>query len=184
MEDLFEETKNKMTHTIEHYSRDLGGVRTGRASVGLLDGITVDYYGTETPLNQTASINTPDALTIAIQPWDVSMLPAMEKAILASDLGLNPSNDGKIIRITIPPLTEERRKELTRHVRKLSEEAKIALRNVRRDAIEKIRKLEKNKEISEDDSHGGSDTIQKILDERVAKIDAITADKETEIMAR
>ena len=181
---LLDDAKNKMGHTIEHLGREFGGVRTGRASVGLLDGITVDYYGTETPLNQAASISTPDGMTIAIQPWEASLVPAIEKAILASDLGLTPSNDGKLIRIGIPTLTEERRHELTRHVKKLAEDAKIALRNVRRDTIEKIKKKEKNKEMSEDDSHTATDKVQKILDEKVAKVDALTADKEKEIMAR
>ncbi|MGK7346804.1 MAG: ribosome recycling factor [Candidatus Nitrospinota bacterium M3_3B_026] len=184
MERVFEEAKRKMDVSLEHLAKEFSGVRTGRASVGLLDGIEVDYYGAQTPLNQAANISTPDALTIAIQPWEQKMIPVIEKAIMASDLGLTPANDGKVIRINIPPLTEQRRKELVKHVRKIAEDARIAMRNVRRDCIEKIKKLEKDKEVSEDEARKGADTAQKIIDEHIEMVDKMTADKEKEIMAR
>ena len=184
MDRVFDEAKRKMDVTVEHLAKELAGIRTGRASTALLDGVTVDYYGADTPINQVANVSTPDALTISIQPWDAKMIGAIEKAILASDLGLTPADDGKVIRINMPPLTEERRKELTKHVRKLAEDAKIALRNVRREAIEQIKKLEKEKEVSEDEARKGGDRIQKIIDEHISKIDKMTAEKEKEVMDR
>lgn len=184
MERVFEEAKRKMDISLEHLAKEFAGVRTGRASIGLLDGIVVDYYGAQTPLSQVANISTPDALTIAIQPWEQKMIPVIEKAIMVSDLGLTPANDGKVIRINIPPLTEQRRKELVKHVRKIAEDARIAMRNVRRESIERIKKLEKNKEVSEDDARKGADRMQKIIDEHIAKVDKMTAEKEKEIMAR
>lgn len=184
MQNVFDDMKHKMDVTIEHLAKEFGSIRTGRASVGLLDGITVDYYGADTPLNQVSNISTPDALTIAIQPWEPKMIGPIEKAILASDLGLTPANDGKVIRISMPPLTEERRKELTKHVRKIAEDAKIAMRNVRRDGIEQIKKLEKDKEVSEDDARKGSEKIQKIIDDHISVVDKLTAEKEDEIMDR
>jgi ribosome recycling factor len=174
----------KMDHTVERFGKELGGVRTGRASVGLLDGITIDYYGTQTALNQVANVSTPDALTIAIQPWEQNLVSAVERAIMASDLGLTPSSDGKTIRLPIPPLTEERRKDLVKHVKKMGEEMKVALRNIRRDGNEKIKKLEKAKDISEDDSRHGADEVQKILDTHIAKIDKKIEAKDKEIMDR
>jgi len=182
LDSVYTDTKHKMDVTITHFAKELAGVRTGRASTGLLDGITVDYYGTQTPLSQVANMSTPDAMTIGIQPWDVSLLQAIEKAIMMSDLGLTPSNDGKIIRIGIPPLTEERRRDLTRHVRKISEDAKIALRNVRREGIERIKKMEKEKEISSDDAKKGNDQIQKIINTYIATVEKMTTEKEKEIM--
>ncbi len=182
LDSIYDETKHKMDVTIAHLTKEFAGVRTGRASIGILDGITVDYYGTKTPLSQVANLSTPDPLTINVGPWEVTMVPIIEKAIMASDLGLNPSNDGKTIRISIPPLTEERRKELTKHVRRLAEEAKVALRNVRRESVDKVKKQEKNKEISEDEAHTGADKIQKIIDEHITLVDKTLASKEKEVM--
>ncbi len=175
-------TKDRMTKGIQAYSRELASIRAGRASASLLDRINIEYYGAPTPVNQMASITTPEARLLVIQPYDKSILGAIEKAILKSDLGLNPSNDGSIIRISIPQLTEERRKELVKLVKKESEEAKIAIRNVRRDGNDELKKLEKNGEITEDALRGYSDDIQKVTDEYISKIDQITKDKEKEIL--
>lgn len=175
-------TKDRMTKAIQSYSRELASVRAGRASASLLDRITVDYYGAPTPVNQLAGISVPEARLLVIQPYDRSVLGEIEKAILKSDLGLNPSNDGSIIRIMIPQLTEERRKDLVKVVKKASEEAKIAIRNIRRDGNDELKKLEKNGEITEDAQRGFADDIQKLTDEYIAKIDQITKDKEKEIL--
>ena len=174
--------KDRMTKGIQSYTRELASIRAGRASASLLDRISVDYYGAPTPVNQLAGITTPEARLLIIQPYDKSILGDIEKAILKSDLGLNPSNDGMIIRIAIPQLTEERRKELVKVIKKESEEAKIAIRNIRRDANEDLKKLEKKSEITEDGLRGYSDDIQKLTDEFINKIDQITKDKEKEIM--
>ncbi|MEH7335596.1 ribosome recycling factor [Neobacillus drentensis] len=179
---VISQTKERMTKGIQSYTRELASIRAGRASASLLDRITVDYYGAPTPVNQLAGITTPEARLLVIQPYDKSILGEIEKAILKSDLGLNPSNDGSIIRIAIPQLTEERRKELVKVVKKASEEAKIAIRNIRRDANDDLKKLEKNGEITEDALRGYSDDIQKLTDEHINKIDQITKDKEKEIM--
>jgi ribosome recycling factor len=175
-------TKDRMTKAIQSYTRELASIRAGRASASLLDRITVDYYGAPTPVNQVAGISTPEARLLVIQPYDKSILGDIEKAILKSDLGLNPSNDGSIIRIAIPQLTEERRKELVKVVKKESEEAKVAIRNIRRDGNDDLKKLEKNGEITEDALRGYSDDIQKLTDEYIQKIDQITKDKEKEIL--
>ncbi|WP_316568515.1 ribosome recycling factor [Neobacillus sp. YIM B06451] len=175
-------TKEKMAKAIQAYTRELATIRAGRASASLLDRITVDYYGAPTPVNQLAGISTPEARLLVIQPYDKSILNDIEKAILKSDLGLNPTNDGSLIRIAIPQLTEERRKELVKVVKKESEDAKIAIRNIRRDSNDDLKKLEKNGEITEDDLRGYSDDIQKITDEHINKIDQITKDKEKEIL--
>lgn len=175
-------TKEKMTKAIQAYTRELATVRAGRANASLLDRITIDYYGAPTPVNQVAGISTPEARLLVIQPYDKTILGDIEKAILKSDLGLNPSNDGSIIRIAIPQLTEERRKELVKVIKKESEEAKVAIRNIRRDANDDFKKLEKNGEITEDALRGYSDDIQKLTDEHISKIDQITKDKEKEIM--
>ncbi|MCQ6280170.1 ribosome recycling factor [Bacillus sp. EB600] len=175
-------TKEKMKKAIQAYTRELASIRAGRASASLLDRIMVDYYGAPTPVNQLAGISTPEARLLVIQPYDKTILGDIEKAILKSDLGLNPSNDGSIIRLSIPQLTEERRKELVKVIKKESEEAKIAIRNIRRDGNEEVKKLEKNGEITEDELRGYSDDIQKVTDEHIAKIDQITKDKEKEIM--
>ncbi|MCZ0755431.1 ribosome recycling factor [Anoxybacillus sp. J5B_2022] len=174
--------KEKMDKAIQAFSRELASVRAGRANPGLLEKITVDYYGMATPINQLAGIHVPEARLLVIQPYDKSILKDIEKAILASDLGLTPSNDGSVIRITIPPLTEERRRELVKVVKKYSEEAKVAVRNIRRDANDELKKLEKNGEITEDELRGYTDDVQKITDDHIAKIDAITKEKEKEIM--
>ena len=175
-------TKDRMTKAIQSYTRELASIRAGRASASLLDRITVDYYGAPTPVNQMAGITTPEARLLVIQPYDKSILSEIEKAILKSDLGLNPTNDGQVIRIAIPQLTEERRKELVKVVKKESEEAKVALRNIRRDANDSMKKLEKNGEITEDALRGYSDDVQKLTDEFIQKIDQITKDKEKEIL--
>lgn len=174
--------KERMSKAIQAYTRELASIRAGRASASLLDRVQVDYYGAPTPVNQLAGISVPEARLLVIQPYDKTILGEIEKAILKSDLGLNPSNDGSIIRIAIPQLTEERRKELAKQVKKEAEEAKIAIRNIRRDGNEDLKKLEKNGEITEDDLRGYSDDIQKLTDENIVKIDQITKDKEKEIM--
>ncbi|RSD27994.1 ribosome recycling factor [Mesobacillus subterraneus] len=174
--------KERMTKAIQAYTRELASIRAGRASASLLDRVQVDYYGAPTPVNQLAGISVPEARLLVIQPYDKTILGEIEKAILKSDLGLNPSNDGSVIRIAIPQLTEERRKELAKLVKKEAEEAKVAIRNIRRDGNEDLKKLEKNGEITEDDLRGYSDDIQKLTDEHIAKIDQITKDKEKEIM--
>jgi ribosome recycling factor len=174
--------KERMTKAIQAYTRELASIRAGRASASLLDRIQVDYYGAPTPVNQLAGISVPEARLLVIQPYDKSILGEIEKAILKSDLGLNPSNDGSIIRLAIPQLTEERRKELAKQVKKEAEEAKVAIRNIRRDGNEDLKKLEKNGEITEDDLRGYSDDIQKMTDEHISKIDQITKDKEKEIL--
>ncbi|MDP4103860.1 MAG: ribosome recycling factor [Bacillota bacterium] len=175
-------TKEKMKKAIQAFTRELATIRAGKASASLLDRVTVEYYGAPTPVNQLAGISTPEARLLVIQPYDKTILGDIEKAILKSDLGLNPSNDGTIIRISIPQLTEERRKELVKVIKKESEEAKVAIRNVRRDGNDELKKLEKNGEITEDALRGYSDDIQKVTDEHIAKIDQITKDKEKEIM--
>jgi ribosome recycling factor len=174
--------KDKMIKAIQAYSRELASIRAGRANAALLDRISIDYYGASTPVNQLAGISVPEARLLVIQPYDKSVLGEIEKAILKSDLGLTPSNDGNIIRLTIPQLTEERRKELVKLVRKEAEEAKIAIRNIRRDSNDDLKKLEKNGEITEDDLRGYSDDIQKLTDEQIAKIDSMTKDKEKEVL--
>lgn len=174
--------KSKMEKAISAYSRELASIRAGRANAALLDRIFVDYYGAPTPINQLAGVSVPEARLLVIQPYDKTILGEIEKAILKSDLGLNPTNDGSLIRIAIPALTEERRKELVKVVKKEAEEAKIAVRNIRRDGNEDLKKLEKNGEITEDDLRGYSDDIQKMTDQHISKIDDITKDKEKEIL--
>ncbi len=182
LNDVYADTRERMQKALENLEREFVKVRTGRASVSLVDGIKADYYGTPTPLNQMATLTVPDPRTIVIQPWDQTAIGAVEKAILKSDLGLTPMNDGKLIRINIPPLTEERRKELVKVVRKMAEEAKVAIRNIRRDANDMIKDLKKEKEISEDEQFKGQDEIQKITDDFIKKIDAACAAKEKEVL--
>lgn len=172
----------KMDATVEVLRKDLASVRTGRASIALLDGITVDYYGNQTPLNQVATLTVPEPRLITIQPWEQRLIPEIEKAIMKSDLGLNPTNDGKLIRLAIPPLTEERRKELVKVVKKRAEEARIALRNIRRDILEEIKKIQKEKNLSEDEVKRWNDEVQKITDSYIKKIDEMLSHKEKEIM--
>ena len=173
----------KMQKTIEVVMSDFAGVRAGRANAGVLDKITVEYYGTETPIHQVASISTPDPRTLVIQPWGGTLLKAVEKALLASDLGINPQNDGKVIRLIFPQLTEERRKELTKQVKKYGEGGKVAIRNIRRDAMEKFKGLKKKSEITEDDFDELEADLQKLTDKRCKEIDDLTAKKEAELMA-
>ncbi len=182
MQAVFDECKDKMEKAISSLEKELAKLRTGRASVSILDDVTVEYYGTMTPLNQLASLSVPDSRTIAIQPWDRNAFSGIEKAIMKSDLGLNPVNDGKIIRINIPPLTEERRKDLVKLAKKSAEEGKVALRNIRREANDALKKMKNNKKLTEDEMHKGHDEVQKITDSFVARIDQILADKEKEIM--
>ena len=182
MQDVLDSCKKRMDKAIQNLEKEFSKLRTGRASVTLLEDLKVDYYGTLTPLNQLASISTPDSRTLAIQPWDRNAFGEIEKAIQKSDLGLNPVNDGKIIRINIPPLTEERRKELVKVAKKYAEEAKIAIRNVRRDANETLKKKKNDKELTEDEMHRGQDKVQKITDSFVQKVDEVLKKKEKEIM--
>lgn len=179
---IFEELKENMDKAIQTLDKSFSRVRTGRASLSLLDGIKVEYYGTPTPLNQVASLSVPESRLIVISPWDSSVIGAVEKAIQKSDLGLMPTNDGKIIRINIPALTEERRKELVKVVKKMAEESKIKLRNDRRDANEQLKSLKKDGDISEDDLFKFQDEVQKLTDKYIQKVDGILADKEKEIM--
>lgn len=181
-QEIKRKTNERMSRTIEIFKKELASIRTGRASLALLDGIIVNYYNNPTPLQQVASLNIPESRQIAIQPWDPKIIPDIEKAILKSDLGLTPTNDGKIIRITIPPLTEERRKQLVKTVRKKAEDARVAIRNIRRDINEEIKKLEKEKHISEDIVKKLHEEIQKITDSYISKVDEVLNHKEKEIM--
>ncbi len=171
-----------MSRTVESLKKDFASIRTGRASLALLDGLMVNYYDTLTPLQQLASLSIPESRQIAVQPWDQKIIPDVEKAILKSDLGLTPMNDGKVIRINIPPLTEERRKQLVKTVRKKAEEAKVSIRNIRRDVNDELRKLEKEKHISEDIVKKSQEEIQKLTDSFIAKVDEVLLNKEKEIM--
>jgi len=180
--EIVQEAEEKMTKTVDVLKKDFASLRAGRATPALLDKIQVDYYGALTPVNQMANINVPEARLLVIQPWDKSTIPAIEKAILKSDLGLNPSNDGNVIRIGIPQLTEERRKELVKVVKKKAEEARVAIRNVRRDVNDMIKELEKEHEVSEDESKRALDDVQKITDKFIKKVDEVMNTKEKEIM--
>jgi ribosome recycling factor len=182
LNDVYEDCKDRMNKVIANLEKDFKRLRTGRASVSLLEGIRVDYYGASTPLNQLATLSVPEPRLILIQPWDQSTIGEVEKAILKSELGLTPMNDGKIIRINIPPLTEERRRDLVKLVKKMAEEAKVAVRNVRRDANEMIKDLKKEKEISEDDAFKAQEEVQKITDDFIKKVDELSAAKEKEIL--
>lgn len=181
-QELKRKTAERMSHTIEALKKEFASVRTGRASLALLDEIMVNYYDTQTPLQQLASLSIPESRQIAVQPWDQKIIPDIEKAIMKSDLGLTPMNDGKIIRINIPPLTEERRKQLVKAVKKKAEEAKISIRNIRRDANEELRKLGKEKHLSEDEVKKLQEETQKITDSYIAKADEVLGHKEKEIM--
>jgi ribosome recycling factor len=180
--DLFSDVEHRMKMAVEALQRELATVRTGRASPSLVEGLKVEYYGTPTPLNQVASIHATDARTLTIQPWDRKTLGDIEKAILKSDLGLNPNNDGQVIRLTIPPLTEERRREMVKMVHKKVDEGKVAVRNCRRDAHDRLRAQEKRKEISEDELKRGTDRLQKLTDRYIDEMDKVGHAKETEIM--
>jgi ribosome recycling factor len=180
--DLTQDAENKMGHSIDHLHHELGKLRTGQASVTLVDDLKVDYYGTPTLLSQVATLGTPDGQTLTIQPWEASILKDIEKAIQSSDIGLTPNNDGKMIRLTIPPLTNERRQQLVKLVKKYSEDSKVAVRNIRRDVNDKLKKFEKNHEISEDENRKATDDVQKITDKFVAEIDKISQLKEKDML--
>lgn len=180
--DLKKNTESRMSKSIDSLTESLQSIRAGRANTSLLDRIYVDYYGQQSPLNQVASLSAPEARLLAIQPWDATLIPEIEKAIQKSDLGITPSNDGKIIRLVVPQLTEERRKDLTKLVGKYGEEAKVSIRNIRRDAMEDIKKAEKAKEISEDDRKTYEEDIQKLTDKYIKDVDGVTAEKEKELM--
>lgn len=182
LNDIYTDTQDRMDKALESLDRDYRKLRTGRASVSLVDSIRIDYYGTSTPLNQLATLTIPDPRTIMIQPWDTSVIGEIEKAILKSDLGLTPMNDGKVIRINIPPLTTERRRELVKVVKKMAEETKVAVRNIRRDANDMIKDLKKEKEISEDDQFRAQEETQRITDDLIKRIDAVYSAKEKEIL--
>ena len=175
--------KEKMEKCINVYSEKLSEVRAGRANPAILNKVRIDYYGTPTPINQVAGVSVPEARLIVIQPWDMSILKEIEKAILASDIGINPNNDGKVIRLAFPELTEERRKELAKEIRKIAEEAKVSIRAIRRDGIDEAKAKQKNSEITEDELKSAETEIQKITDKNIEEIDKILANKETEIMS-
>jgi ribosome recycling factor len=183
IDDALLDATDRMEKALEALRRDLASVRTGRASPGLVEHLKVDYYGTPTPLNQLATISTPDARLITIQPWDRGSIGAIEKAILKSDIGLNPSNDGALIRLAIPQLTEERRRDIAKQVRKRAEDGRIAVRNIRRDAHEAIRRLEHDHEISQDDLHRAETELQKLTDDHIKEIDKVGHEKEEEVLA-
>ena len=182
MENVKKKLVAGMEKTVEALKKDFGRVRTGRASASLLENIMVDYYGTPTPINQVGTLAVPEPRMITIQPWEKKIIGEIEKAILKSDLGLNPDSDGQIIRVVTPPLTEERRREMTKMTKKMGEESKVALRNLRRDANEKLKKMEKDKELTKDDLKRGEKEIQDLTDSYVKKIDEIVAAKDKEIM--
>src|SRR6266849_2745380 len=180
---LIKDLETKMTGALEALGREFAAVRTGRASAGLLDGIRVDYYGTPTPVNQMASISVPDARTLVIQPWEGAQLKAIEKAIMASDLGLTPQNDGKVIRLSMPSPTEERRKQLAKTVHKIAEDSRIVIRNLRREANDKLKAMAKDKKVSEDEERRGHDQVQKTTDKFIARVDELLKKKEQEILS-
>lgn len=180
--EIIDSSRKQMEKSHEHYKQQIEKIRTGRASASILDGVMVDYYGSPTHLNQTANISVPDARTIVINPYDKGILQGIEKAIQQADLGFNPQNDGVIIRINVPPLTEERRKEFVKLSKKIAEEGKIAIRNIRRDLMESLKKSEKNKDITEDDRKKGEDQLQKVTDEYISKIDKVVTEKEKELL--
>jgi ribosome recycling factor len=183
LKELYDDMEQRMKETIEHYKRELGGVRTGRASASLLENIKVSYYGTLTPVNRLATVSTPESNLIVVQPWDQSIIGDVEKALQKSDLGLTPNSDGKIIRLVVPALTEERRIQLVKLVGKQAEEKRIAIRNIRRDTNEMVKELEKEKEISEDDEHRAYAEIQKVTDRYITKVDEVCKTKEKEILS-
>lgn len=180
--ELYQDMEKKMEKTIESLGRELATIRTGRASLAILDGITLEYYGSQSPLNQVATLSVPESRLIVIQPWDPTSIKDIEKAIMRSDLGLTPNNDGKVIRIPIPPLTEERRIQLVKVVKRHGEDGKVAIRNIRRDAISDAKEFEKEKAISEDELHRAQDEIQKITDRFITKVDELIEKKEKEVL--
>ena len=183
LKDVFGQLKTRMEKAVEDFRKEMSSVRTGRASVHMLDGITVDYYGTQTPLNQMGNVSAPEPQMITVQPWDVSQLSAIEKAIRSSDLGLNPMNDGKLIRVPVPVLTEERRKDLVKHLHKLLEEHRTAIRNIRRDGNDGIKKAMKDKKITEDEERRALEELQKLTDDEIKKMEEMSKTKEKEVMS-
>lgn len=179
--EIIHDTEMKMKKTIESTNREFSVIRTGRASSALVEGLRVDYYGTPTPIKQLAAVSTPDARLIVVQPWDKTILPEVEKAILKSDIGIMPTNDGKVVRLSVPPLTDERRAELDKILKKIAEDGRISLRTGRHSAIEHVRKLEKDKAITEDDKFKSQEEIQKLTDKYIKEIDTLLAAKEKEI---
>ena len=182
MNEVLKDVERRMIGAVEAFQAELAKLRTGRASLALVDGITVDYYGSQTPLNQVAALSVPDPTTITIAPWEPKVLAEVEKAILRSNLGLTPNNDGKVVRLNIPALTEERRKELAKVAHEVAETARNEVRQIRRDGNEKIKKLEKNKQISEDQMHDGQEQVQKLTDTYIDKVNSILKKKEAEVM--
>ena len=181
--EVLDSTRQDMEKTVGAFKKELSHVRTGRASTALLEGITVDYYGTKTPLNQLATLSAPEPTLLVVQPYDKSVIGAVEKAIKASELGLNPLNDGKLIRVPIPPLTEERRRDLVKHVKKLAEDYRVSVRNHRRDSLEMLKELEKEKDITEDDRRHAAEKVEALSKEYVERMDKVLKGKEDEIMA-
>ena len=179
----FKDYSRRMDKALEHLAEEFGAVRAGRANAKVLDRISVEYYGSETPLNGVATISSPDARTLVISPWDTKLLKDIQKAIQASDLGINPQNDGRVIRLTFPQLTEDRRKDLVKQVKKYAEDAKVAMRNIRRDGMDYVKKLKKNSEITEDDQKKAEKDLQDLLDKMIKKVDASLAAKEKELMS-
>ncbi len=182
LDEIYNDTEEKMDKAIIAFQRELSTLRAGRATPSLLDRIEVDYYGVPTPLNQLAGVTAPESRLLVVQPWDKQVLPEIEKAILKSDLGLTPTNDGNVIRLAIPQLTEERRKELVRYIRKKTEEGKVSVRNIRRDANDEIKKLEKDSDISEDESRRAQDNVQELTNQKIEEIDQILEAKEKDMM--
>lgn len=182
LKDITKDASNRMSTVVDDARRRLSSVRTGRASVNLLDNISVEYYGTQTPLNQVANVSAPEPQMLTVQPWDPSIINLIEKTLRSSDLGINPSNDGRVIRIPIPPLNQDRRKQLAKMVRDIAEEHRTAIRNVRRDVNEHLKKLQKDKKITEDDEKNGLEEVQKLTDSNIEKINDVAKHKENEIM--
>ncbi len=183
LKDTFAQLRTRMEKAVEDFRKEMASVRTGRASVHMLDGVTVDYYGTMTPLNQMGNVSAPEPQMITVQPWDISQLAAIEKAIRSSDLGLNPMNDGKLIRVPIPALTEERRKEMVKHLHKVLEEHRTAIRNIRRDGNDGVKKLMKDKKITEDEERQALDELQKLTDNEIKKMEEMSKTKEKEVLS-
>ncbi|MGN0630025.1 MAG: ribosome recycling factor [Ruminococcus sp.] len=183
MKEVMKETEEKMKKTLTRLEKDLAAIRAGRANPAVLDKVVVDYYGAPTPIQQMAAVSVAEARILVIQPWDMSSLKSIEKAILASDIGITPTNDGKVLRLAFPQLTEDRRKELCKTIKKYGEEAKVAVRNVRRDAMDKLKSMKKNSELTEDDVKNGEKDVQKLTDRYCDDVDKTIADKEKEIMS-
>lgn len=183
MKEIFDKAEERMEKAIDSLSRDYAAIRAGRANAGVLDRVSVDYYGTPTPINQVAAISIAEARILCIQPWDKNMIAAIEKAILTSDIGINPNNDGNVIRLVFPALTEDRRREIAKDISKRAEEAKVAVRNVRRDEMDALKKMKKDNEITEDDLSDGEEKLQKITDKKIKEIDEIAAAKDKEVMS-